>query len=480
MKPISILTGALSVALISNCGAAPANEVATDSSPAPASVQIAGNSDTAVTPPGENSPILALTGKHNVGVTTITLTHPDQPDITNFNYLKNETTFYDREISVDLLYPASTTDGTQRAQYVGQFLNADEDPVANLPDTFTIQGEAFRDAPPVTDESFPLVIVSHGLSNTPGVLANLTENIASKGYVVAAIDHGDYILGEPKAPIRLFQRILLFRSIDQQFVLSELTDAAAAGEADWAKSFDPSNVALLGFSMGGYGVLNHAGAGYDSESTIFGMVAGQNLTVLAEGNERFSSETPDAVKAVVAISPWGAQGEVEIWDEAAFANITAPLLLVVGSQDDIVGYEDGVRDVFHKATSTERHMLVFQNAMHNLVQVAAPPIARSDIRVWEAFEDPVWQREKIHAVNRHFVTAFLDLHLKGMTERRAFLDVPTVTSNDGVWPQPMGKNYSTQYADGTNGSEGYWPGFKRRQALGLEMHYLPQGAGADE
>ena len=476
MKPVSIFLGALCIALISNCDAAPANDLSTDSSPAP----MPSDTLTAVTPPGENAPILALQGAYDVGVTTIALTHPDQPDITNFNYLKNETPLYDREISVDILYPTRATAGTARAQYVGQFLNSDEDPVPNLPDTFSIQGEAFRDAPPVTDQSFPLVIVSHGLSNTPGVLANLTENIASKGYIVAAIDHGDYILGEPKAPIRLFQRILLFRSIDQQFVLRELTNAAEGGETDWAKSLDASNVALLGFSMGGYGVLNHAGAGYDSESSIYGMVAGQNLSVLAEGNENFSSQTPDAVKAIVAISPWGAQAGVEIWDESAFSNITVPILLIVGSQDDIVGYEDGVRDVFRNAISTERHLLVFQNAMHNLVQVAAPPIARSDIRVWEAFEDPIWQREKIHAVNRHFITAFLDLHLKGMDERRTYLDVPTVASNDGEWPQPMGKNYSTQFADGSNGSEGYWPGFKRRQALGLEMHYLPQGAGETE
>lgn len=476
MKQLSILLCAVGTMLLSGCGAAPANDVRASAVAEPAATDVL----TAVTPPGENAPLLALQGPYDVGVTTITLTNPDQPDITNFNYLKNETSLYDREISVDLLYPATASADSPRAQYTGQFINSDVDPIPDLPETFEIQGEAFRDASAVTGGSFPLVIVSHGLSNTPGVLANLTENIASKGYVVAAIDHGDYILGEPRAPIRLFQRILLFRSIDQQFVLRELTDAAAKNEADWAQSVDTSNVALLGFSMGGYGVLNHAGAGYNAESATFGFVAGQNLSVLAEGHKDFSSQTPDAIKAVIAISPWGAQSSVEMWDDSVFSNITAPLLLIVGDQDDIVGYEDGVQDVFHNATSTERHLLVFQNAMHNLVQVAAPPIARSDIRLWEAFEDPVWQREKIHSINRHFVTAFLDLHLKGMDERRAYLDVPTVSSNDGEWPQPMGTNYSTQFADGTNGSEGYWPGFKRRQALGLEMHYLPQGEGAPE
>ena len=479
MKPLTILLSAIGVMALSGCDSG-LETSATETSANLNTSDASTDAMTSVVAPGENAPILALQGSYAVGVTTITLTNPDQPDITNFNYLKNETSFYDREISVDILYPATASANSPRAQYTGQFFNSDEDPIEDLPETFTIHGEAFRDASPITGETFPLVIVSHGLSNTPGVLANLTENIASKGYVVAAIDHGDYILGEPKAPIRLFQRILLFRSIDQQFVLRELTDTAEGREFEWAQSIDASNVALLGFSMGGYGVLNHAGAGYDSGSATFGMVAGQNLSVLAEGNENFSSQSPEAVKAVIAMSPWGAQSSVEMWDDTAFANITAPLLLIVGDQDDIVGFEDGVKDVFHNTTSTDRYLLVFQNAMHNLVQVAAPPIARSDIRLWEAFEDPVWQREKIHSINRHFITAFLDLHLKGMDERRAFLDVPTVAANDGDWPQPMGKNYSTQFADGTNGSEGYWPGFKRRQALGLEMHYLPRGEGAPE
>ena len=50
---------------------------------------------------------------------------------------------------------------------------------------------AVRDAKPVSGESFPLVIVSHGFFNTPGVLSGLTENLVTKGYVVAAIDHVD-------------------------------------------------------------------------------------------------------------------------------------------------------------------------------------------------------------------------------------------------------------------------------------------------
>ena len=479
MNNIWILASAFALTTVSGCE--PAHQ-ATETSAQRVIAELTDlpTTTTRVVLPSEAAPLLALPGEYAVGVKTINLTNPDQPDITNYDYLKQETAYYDREISIDILYPAADTASGPRATYSGQFLNSDEDPVPDLPDTFTIEGNAYRDAPAQTGQTFPLVIVSHGLGNTPGVLASLTENLVSKGYVVAAIDHGDYILGEPRAPIRLFQRILLFRSIDQRFVLRKLTEMADADSSDWARLIDPTQVALLGFSMGGYGVLNHAGAGYNSEAMTFQMVAGNNLGPLAANAEQFTDETPEQVKAIVAISPWGAQSEVGMWKREAFANISAPLLLIVGSQDDIVGYEDGVRDIFQNAIGADRYMLVFQNAMHNLVQVAAPAIAATDVRLWAAFEDPVWQRQKIHEVNQHFITAFLDLHLKGQDDRRAYLDVPTIASNDGTWPQPMGKDFSTTYANGENGSEGYWQGFKRRQAIGLEMHYLPSSSPENE
>lgn len=474
-----ILAGAMMFGSIAACDQyREANEISTRSGELATSPVT--DTMTMVSVPGETAPLLALTGEYAVGVTTVTLTNPDQPDITNYDYGEQEMGYYDREIAVDILYPAEPAPGSVQATYTGQFVNADVNPVPNLPDTFTIQGRAYRDAPAISGQSLPLVIVSHGLSNTPGVLASLTENLASKGYVVAAIDHGDYILGEPRDPLRLFQRILLYRSIDQRFVLEQLTEKANVNDTDWAALIDSSNVALLGFSMGGYGVLNHAGAGYNSSAMTFNMVADNSLAPYAAGHEDYSGATPEQVKAIVALAPWGAQSSVGMWDHDEFANITAPLMLIVGSQDDIVGYEDGVRDIFENATATDRYLLVFQNAMHNLVQVSAPAIARTDVRLWATFEDPVWQRQKIHEVNQHFITAFLDLHLKGLDDRRDYLDVPTMASNDGVWPQPMGIDFSAKFADGARGSEGYWKGFKRRQAIGLEMHYLPKSQAESE
>jgi len=134
-------------------------------------------------------------------------------------------------------------------------------------------------------------------------------------------------------------------------------------------------------------------------------------------------------------------------------------------------FEQGIQRIFDSARGADRHMLVFQNAQHNLVQVPAPPSAHLDVRPWMTFEDATWRRQRLLDVGTHFVTAFLDWKLKGVEERYRYLDVPTTFSNDGTWPQSFASDFSDQYADGSNGSENYWPGFKRRQAIGLELHH---------
>ncbi len=57
---------------------------------------------------------------------------------------------------------------------------------------------------------YPLVIVSHGYPGSRVLLSYLTENLASKGYVVAAIDHTESTHGDTKG----FQSTLLNRAKD--------------------------------------------------------------------------------------------------------------------------------------------------------------------------------------------------------------------------------------------------------------------------
>ena len=69
-------------------------------------------------------------------------------------------------------------------------------------------------------------------------------------------------------------------------------------------------------------------------------------------------------------------------------------------------------------------------------------------------------------VTQHFVTAFLDLHLKGEAEKARYLDL-VPDSADAVWDRAE---------DGTpNEADSYWAGFPERTARGLRFETLAHG-----
>ncbi|MDZ7826975.1 MAG: hypothetical protein U5R48_14355 [Gammaproteobacteria bacterium] len=79
------------------------------------------------------------------------------------------------------------------------------------------------------------------------------------------------------------------------------------------------------------------------------------------------------VRAVVAFAPWG--GQHGVWDEAGMAGLAVPTLFVAGSDDDVVGWDPGVRSLFAGATGCERALLVHQLARHNVAPNPAPAAA---------------------------------------------------------------------------------------------------------
>ena len=83
----------------------------------------------------------------------------------------------------------------------------------------------------------------------------LTENLASKGYVVAGIDHGDGQLRDPAGSARTFATAAATRARDQRFVMAELIRRSAERGGAIARAVDPDRVGLIGYSMGGFGAL---------------------------------------------------------------------------------------------------------------------------------------------------------------------------------------------------------------------------------
>ncbi len=412
--------------------------------------------------PPADAPELARRGESAVGVRTIDLSNPGQPDILKFDKESGKAPLYDRPLKIEVWYPAVLPSGAvERTDYEMRLPRGANRAAAGLPQTVSIPGMALRDAPPAEGKAYPLVIVSHGYPGSRYFLSYLSENLASKGYVVAAIDHTDSVFGEEKG----FQSTLLNRANDQLFAIAAILDLTAKPGHFLKGIVDSGRVGVVGYSMGGYGALAVGGAGYSAKSMSHGLVPGGYFGDWEAGSPRLQARLRKEVKAVVMIAPWGSQPPFNSWDAEGLAGIRIPLLVIAGDQDDVSGFKVGIQPMFEKAVHSDRCLLTYQNARHNVGGNPIPHGAAPSYEIFEFFDEPVWRKDRILAINQHFITAFLDLTLKGDETRRSYLHVSPAASNDGEWPMPPGASSGAKFSDGTK----FWKGFQRRWALGMRM-----------
>ncbi len=379
--------------------------------------------------PPVDAPELAARGPEHVGVRTLDIVHTGQVDILGFDKQSGKAPLYDRPLKIEIWYPASIPSGTEEKTVYHSAMAGTGNPAGS----FEVLGKALRDAAPVTGRKFPLVVVSHGYPGSRTFLTYLTENLASKGYVVAAIDHTDSVFGE----VRGFSSTLLNRANDQMFTIEAIAGLARQPGHFLNGLVDASNAAIVGYSMGGYGALASAGAGYSRSSQLPMAVPGGYIEDWLAESPKFQALPRSAIKAVVAIAPWGQQPPYNAWDAAGLAGIHMPTLFIAGDHDDVAVFDTGIKRAFDRAVNSDRCMLVYENARHNTGGNPAPQ-GLTNLRDVQFFEEPVWRKDRLTAINQHFISAFLDLYLKGDQTRRAYL----------------------------NSS---WKGFQPRWSLGLEM-----------
>ena len=404
--------------------------------------------------PGIDAPQLAALGEHKVGFRSITLIHKAQPDFAAADPATHAIPLHDRKLVVDLWYPATSKPGSTAITYRSTLFGEPPQP----PVAFTVPGLAVADGEPAGG-GYPLVIVSHGYSNSPEGMTWLTENLASKGYVVAAIHHDDpdpYIISKEARAVPNFNR-----PVDIAFVAASLRKSLGP-------LIDPAKVALIGYSQGGYGVLTAGGASLDPAGPNVPLVAGGYLKRIARGGPDEAAGKVPGVKAIVALAPAGGRPS-SAWGPEGLRGITASLLLIQGSSDLTVDYKSGALAQFEGATNADRYLLTLKQAGHAIGLSPAPPEMQGTVWDLDWFEDPVWRKDRIIAINLHFITAFLAMTLKGDAEARTWLDVPVVNSDEGVWDAPAGTPWSA-YSPGGAGVT-LWKGFQRRHASALELRH---------
>lgn len=388
------------------------------------------------------TPELANPGRYSVGVRTVKVINPRQLNTNDF------TSVSDRELTLEVWYPSSKKMAAATTTYKDETRSGK---------AFSLQGEAYRDLE--LDSSLtlsPLVVLSHGYTGYRSMMFYLGEHLASHGYIVASIDHTDSTNKEidfAKDSGAGFASTLYNRARDQQFVLDHLNSETS----EFSKVIDPELAAIIGFSMGAYGALNTIGGCYHFTAEILsnlGFPEGAANALASKFNS--CSAGRDSAdprwKAMVSLAPWG--GEQGVHESSALAQIKTPSLLIVGDQDDVSGFENGVSKLFKQLGSKNKYLMVYENARHNIAAHPAPKAAyENDLDIGHYYE-PSWNSETITRINKHMILAFLEHHVKQDIAAEHYL--PT-------------RELATQSQDKNGKLETPWPGFPDRWGVGVRF-----------
>lgn len=408
-----------------------------------------------------DAPELAARGAYGVGVRTLELVNPDQLDIVRFTP-DAETPLYDRPITVEVWYPAVIPDGVEQVDSYQSTLGRPAlDPSRPLI-PFAWTGAALRDAEADnSDGAYPLLIVSHGYPGNRYLMSHLTENLASKGYVVVSIDHTDSRYDDPTLPA--FTSTLLNRRLDILFVLDEMAAMGAADDGFLSGLLDADNTGLIGYSMGGYGALNTTGAGLsDAAIGWFAQITGGSDALLVNYalNDDYANSQDERIKAVMAFAPWGMN--FGLWDAEGLANVDVPYFFVAGSQDETAGYEIGTRAIFEGLVNSDRYLLTLLGAGHNAGAPNPAPVESADNAAeFSHFADSVWDSTRQNNIAEHFATAFFGIQLKD-EDLGGFLDLVEVAT-DGLYDVDDDGDFTEDHS--------YWMGFAPETARGLTLHH---------
>ena len=194
---------------------------------------------------------------------------------------------------------------------------------------------------------YPLILLSHGTGGSAISLDWLAASLAEEGYIVAGVNHPGNNALEPLTA----EGFILWweRAID----VSEVLDAMLADPV-FGPRIDATRIGAMGFSLGGYTVLELAGARTDrsafeqfcrssaadavcrpAEMSQLGTSAANPAEILTSAADQASVARAGAsyrdkrIKAVFAIAP--ALGQA--FDTRSLAGIEVPVSLVAGTAD---------------------------------------------------------------------------------------------------------------------------------------------------
>ncbi len=277
-----------------------------------------------------------------VGVTGLELVDPDRDD--------------GRPLPTEVWYPAAAA--------------ATELPLERFVGTST---PAHRDAPAAADRGpFPLLVFSHGNQGIRVQSTFFTVRLASRGYVVAAMDHtGNTLVGDDERDVAAANR-----PADVAFVTREVVRRSLDGGGRLAGLVDPERVGVTGHSFGAW-------------------------TALA------APLLHDGFSAAVALAP---PGPDHYEPPRPLAGLAVPLLIVAATQDGTTPFTEA--EEVYAAVSGPRYLAGVQGAGHfsftDLCGVWADDYIMSD-----GCSEDFTPAPEVHRITNRLAVPFLDRYVRG-------------------------------------------------------------------
>jgi len=255
------------------------------------------------------APVPSPTGPSDVGTRVMDLVDSTRDDPFLANGAK-------RELLVRFWYPASPRSDCRPAEYTSSRVWNYFSELVSVP-LPEVKTNSCLDAP-ITEGAHPVVLFSHGYTGAFTDYTFISEDLASRGYVVVSVDHtfeatavefpdgrfvksvfGSYLADDTlRADDQALFLAFSARWRDLKFVLHELGRLNIEADSPFAGRLDMSRVALAGHSMGGMMALLgiERGAGFKAGIIIDSMVLDglvrpteTPVLMLAAGREQWST-----------------------------------------------------------------------------------------------------------------------------------------------------------------------------------------------
>ena len=220
------------------------------------------------------------------------------------------------------------------------------------------------------ESRYPLVVLSHGTGGATAQVSWLAESLASHGYIVAAVNHHGNNAIDEETPHGFF--LWWERADDLRVLIDRVLE-----DPMFDDRVDRLRIGAAGFSLGGYTVLEVAGArtdldqmerfcdGRDADPSCKlppeAPLSMETLVQHIETDPRFResmdrhrvSYADPRVRSIVAMAPAAGMSLTEV----SLTSVSVPVLIIVGDQDSTAPPESNAERVAALLPDASLHVL---------------------------------------------------------------------------------------------------------------------------